>query len=773
MKIEDEELRTLFQAESEEHLQRMDEGLLRLEQKPQDQSILEEVYREAHSLKGAARMIGVRDVETVAHRFEDLLGPAKRGQASLTADLVDRLSHVLEGMRRLVDQAITGNPSGVDVIGLLESLEEPSSTSPSEKFTTTTPPPTPPPTSTLPVKEEPSSSALTTGHQEVPENVPVQATLAQSETIRVDSKRLDVLMTHAGELTVTKSRLNHRVHEIEQLRSLRDAWKRELPQHRVMIAKAESALKNGVGGQLQLFYQEQQLRLEQLGELLDLLGKETSEDQQRLESLAYHIDEGVRNARLLPFSVLFERYRRTVRDISRELGKAVELVIEGGDTRADKQVLDELKAPLMHVIRNAIDHGIESPEERVQTGKPPAGAIRLSAVQRANTIVVTVSDDGRGLDVEAIKQTAVRRKIRRKEELDTMTSADLHSLVMASGFSTRKDISDISGRGIGMDVVRATVERLKGTISLDSIPGKGCEIHIDLPVTLSTMRVLTLFLAQHSYGIPLEYVEGVRLIPSTQIFRYEGHRAMTLNGEIISVIPLLDLLQLNKKPDEKFKDALGSLKTKKDTEHAESTPCVILKVGALRLGCLVDRLGDEQEVVLKPYSTLLKRVRNVSGCTILGTGEICTILNPSDLLRSAQQGVTPIQHTPISSPPQKRRILLVDDSLTIRAHIKGKLKEAGYEVVTAVDGIDGMNRLKSQPFDAVISDVQMPQMDGFELTSAIRKEPSYSGLPVILFTSLSEDEAQLKGQEAGANAYVRKTESADVRLLDTLQNLLK
>ena len=767
MKIEDEELRALFQAESEEHLQRMDEGLLCLEREPHNQSMLEEVYREAHSLKGAARMIGVRDVETVAHRFEDLLGPAKRGQSTLTADLVDRLSQVLDGIRRLVEQAITGIPSGVDVVSLLETLNEPSSGSVPQGLRGTIQG-----QSRQEMVSVPPQVLDRAEETEPTEEVSPSPRSPQSETIRVDSKRLDALMTHAGELTVTKSRLNHRVHEIEQLRLLRENWMRELSQHRGMIPKAAASLNNGVESQIQQFYGEQHSRLEEFGELVEHLAKAANEDQQRLESLAYHIDEGVRNARLLPFSVLFERYRRTVRDISRELEKTVDLVIEGGDTRADKQVLDELKAPLMHVVRNAIDHGIEAHEDRVRAGKPGTGTVRLSASQRANTIVVTVADDGRGLDSEAIKQTALRQNFRSKEELEALTTAELHALLFASGFSTRKAISDISGRGIGMDVVRATVERLKGTISLDSTPGKGCEIHIELPVTLSTMRVLVIFVNRYPYGVPIEFVEGVRLIQQGQLFPIEGHQAMSIDGETVSVIPLPELLQVQKAPQDEKPDGIGSMNGEHDREHKDSVACLILKVGTLRMGCLVDTFGDEQEVVLKPYSTLLKRIRNVSGCTILGTGEICTILNPSDLVRSAQQRFAQLTTPPLSLSPKKSTILLVEDSLTIRAHIKGRLQEAGYEVVTAVDGVDGLTRLHSQPFDAVISDVEMPRMDGFKLTAAIRNDPSYTNLPIILFTSLSGEEAQLRGQEAGATAYVIKTESADVLLIETLRQLI-
>ena len=796
MRIEDEELRALFQAESEEHLQHLDEGLLRLEQDPHDQSILEEVYREAHSLKGAARMIGVHDVESVAHRFEDLLGPAKRGQATLTADVIDRLSKVLGGMRQLVEQAVTGAPSGVDVVSLLDTLsgdsleiqsEEPekSRSQQTEREEANTPLATSAVESDrISQRKDVSSVSHPVKLSSSPVNPPFvseagasPARAAPSETIRVDSRHLDALMVHAGELTVTRSRMSHRVNEVSQLTQLRESWMRELSINRPMIAKVAESVHGGAGGKLERFYQEQQSRIERLGTLVENLARGVYDDQQRIESLAYHIDDGVRKVRLLPFSTLFQRFGRTVRDTSRELGKEVNLIIEGSETTADKHVLDELKDPLMHLVRNAIDHGLETPEERLEVGKTRTGTLRLSASQLANRIVVTINDDGRGLDVEAIKQTALRQQICREEDLVAFSSSDLHSLIFSSGFSTRATVSDLSGRGVGMDVVRTTVERLKGTIRLDSTPGQGCHIHIELPVTLSTMRVLTCYSNQYSYAFPIEFVESVRLVDPDQSFPLDGHEGISVEGEQVSIVHLSDLLNRRKDRTDKQENEHGAALPERMANFDESMACVILKVGPFRLGCVVDGLEDEQEVVLKPYSTLLKRVRNVSGCTILGTGEICTILNPHDLLRTANKQFAQAAHPPFSTTSmvstRKQKILFIDDSLTIRATIKRLLEQAGYEVDLAVDGADGLDRLHRQSFDAVISDVEMPNMDGFALTASIRANPSYEGLPVILFTSLSQSDDQQKGQNVGASAYVIKTESGEVRLLETLKTLLE
>ena len=792
--IEDEELRELFRVESEEHLQHLDEGLLRLEKDPHDHAMLEEVFREAHSLKGAARMLGITQVETVAHRFEDILGTAKRGQATLTSDLIDRLYRGIDGIRQLVDETITGKPASVDVVTIVneisgesspsvpgskeevsdhsiggndedstksfslpgheraQPIEEPALEEEESHLTKSDPLPT-----------EPISARATLS---VAESMETQLTHYRIETIRVDPQKLDALMTQTGELTVTKIRMSRRLAEISQLVTLWEEWHHDISKHRSMVHD-ENPLEHN-GGAQEFSHTHERARIEQVDQLLDHLAKTTYEDYQRLDSIAQKLEEGVRTARLLPLSTIFQLFGRTVRDMARELSKEIELIIEGGDTTADKQILEEMKDPLMHMVRNAIDHGIETPEERLQSGKPRTGTIRLRAYQTTTDVVIEIIDDGRGLNLDMIKRTALKRNVCREEDLATMSPQQVQSLIFAPGFSTRSSVSDISGRGVGMDVVRTHVEQLKGTVHVESDPGRGCTNRIRLPMTLATTRVLLVSVDQGTYAIPVQYVKTTRLVSPNEIYAIEGRESITLDGQSISLIHLSELLEVKtgKQKNPPVKTISG--------EGIELIPYVVLTVGDDQLGCLVDELLDEQEVVLKPHSAILKRVRNVSGSTILGTGDVCIILNPSDLIRSAQKSSAGVKTSFSRNMPaaQQPMILVVEDSLTIRTQIKRVLEGASYEVVTATDGVDALSKLALQTFDAVVSDVQMPNMDGFTLTATIRQNASYAQLPIILFTSLSSNEDKQRGMEVGATAYISKAGSGETVLLETVRRLV-
>lgn len=795
MKIEDDELRELFQAESEEHLQHLDDGLLRLESNPSDSSALDEVFREAHSLKGAARMLGVGKVETIAHCFEDVLGNAKRGQSVLSSHVIDRLYRGLDHIRKLVDEAITGNPSGVNVVEVLQALRggpAPNIPTPHKD------PPTDHPADAQgqvssrkvslqpdeishPLEVSPEKGAETdTGK---PDILPIplaqepirqehadaregEATISRYriETIRIDPRKLDALMTQAGELIVTKIRMARRLAETSQLTAYWEEWTRLVSHDRLMRS-------NGIGmvapsEQMNLISSREKNRVEKLGLFINELAKGTYEDHQRLEAISLKLEEGIRTARLLPLSTLFQLFRRTVRDVARELSKEVNLIIEGGDTTADKQIHEEMKDPLMHMIRNAIDHGIETPEERVQAGKGKVGTLTLRAYQTATDVIIEVEDDGRGLNVEAIKRSALKKQICREEELAGMSDLQVQLLIFAPGFSTRSSISDLSGRGVGMDVVRAQVERLKGTINLKSTSGHGCTIQIRLPMTLATTRVLLVSVGQHTYAIPVQYVKTLRLVTPKEMYTIEGRAAITLEDQSLAITRLSDLLEI--------RDRNQMVPNSRPAPGPENVriPCVVLRAGDESLACLVDKLLDEQEVVMKPYSAILKRVRNVSGATILGTGEVCIILDPSDLIRSAQKSFTGLQQfSPQTAPvPRKTTILLVEDSLTIRLQVQRILEGAGFEVVPTADGIEALLELNAKTFDAIVSDIEMPNMDGLTLTRAIRQNPLYSELPIIIFTSLSSDEDRRKGMAAGATAYLGdKGSGGETKLEETVR----
>lgn len=830
MIIEDIELRNIYKTASEEHLQNLEDGLLYLEKHPQDQAKLEDVLREAHTLKGDSRMLGVDSVETLIHQLEEILVAAKRGESSLSAEMCDRLYQGVDAIRKLVNEAVTGEPANVNVFYVLAQLmgadsknileeSEPSSqieaqtdnslpdTSTKkaavfdfdidslfpEIITTTKEPeresidlllPETPTKAKKPESEKVNSAVCETviefsrvisdqvSHQ-VKEPVPVSATVEapvqpsnhQIDTIRVESQKLDTLMTQAGELTVTKIRIARRIAEIEEILSLWEEWSRDAFVNRLVLEDVKSNWQNGAIKQVQKFHARQAERLERLGILINQSRTAAYEDTARLEIVANELEAGIRTLRLLPLSTMFNLFPRMVRDLAKQQSKEVNLIIEGGETKADKRILEEMKDPLMHMLRNAIDHGIETPQERKSQGKPSAATIRLKGYQTATSIGIEIVDDGRGLDIESIKRTALRRGICSEAELATMTTNQIQSLIFASGFSTRTAISEISGRGVGLDVVRANVERLKGSIQVASTQGLGCTFHIQLDTTLATTHVLIAEVNGVAYAMPMEFVETTLLVSQHKIFTIEGRQTIAFNGQPVSVAWLADLLELQI-------TAPASLKA---TDAAAKTlACIILQIGSERLGILVDDLLDEQDVVLKAQSKLLKRIRNFSGATILGTGEVCMILNPHDLLKSVRQRTVshPTSNQLLESENRKLAILLVEDSITIRTQVKRILESAGYEVTAAVDGLDGFNKLRTGTFDAVVSDVQMPNLDGLSLAAKIRQYKEYSELPVILVTTLASDEDKRRGAEAGANAYLTKGNFDQKLLLETLTRLV-
>ncbi len=831
MMIEDEELRNVFKIASEEHLQKLEQGLLYLEQHPGDSAKLEELLRETHSLKGDAGMLGVKSVASLSHQVEHILGGIKRGETQLNSDISDRLSQGVDAIRQLVYEAVTGEDSGVNTFYILANMMGVVSK--------------PQPHTPVPIVESVSSqlseqllvkSQLTESSSPLPEtnieiyqvgklennysflgvqseqelllqsqNLPTpsgHATASESqsaatasstssyriETIRVATQNLDDLMTQAGELTVTKTRLGHRFTDLEQITNLWEEWSREyslssLNFHQMQIS--ESGIKDDKFRQLQDYCQRTEERLERLGVLANRLKDRVYEDTARLELIAEALASGIRTLRLLPLSTIFNLFPRTVRDLAKREGKEVSLVIEGGETTADKRILEEMKDPLIHMIRNAIDHGIETVEDRERIGKHRVASLRIKGYNTAGNIIIEVTDDGRGLNLERIKTTAIKRNICTLEQLELMTENQVQSLIFAPGFSTRTFVTEISGRGVGLDVVRTNVEALKGTIQVDSLPGQGCTFRLKLSTSLATANVLIVVVEDIAYALPVEFVETAKLVSQSDIFTIEGKETILSNNQPLSVAHLRDLLELNnrewmQKNREWRQENWTEFNRKTPKELLASTsakmPCIVLNVGEERLGLFVDALIDEQDVVIKPQSQLLKRVRNVSGATILDTGEVCMVLNPHDLIKSVRKQVLSRTisgfRSQIETPTQKQVILLAEDSIATRTQEKRILEGAGYEVVTAVDGLDAFNKLKTRDFDAVISDVQMPNLDGLGLTIKIRQQKQYSELPIILVTSLASDEDRKRGADAGANAYIPKgTFNQDV-LVETLKRLV-
>ncbi|NEO85436.1 MAG: hybrid sensor histidine kinase/response regulator [Spirulina sp. SIO3F2] len=773
MFIEDDELRDLYQTASTEHIQKLEAGLLALEQEPENLTPLTELLREAHSLKGDSRMLGVKDVEALIHQIEHTLQQVQKGEQVMDGQLSDRLYHGLDAIKQIVNEAVTGQPSGLKTFQVLAQLmgADPSpatevaqsqntSETPSAAHSSTSPPtssettpPTPSPNAPSRVKAQLVTTQKTQASSLLPDPLPFTpnpspqtpppepspATTYQIETIRVATAHLDRLITQTGELTVTKVQTAHVANKLAEVLAIWDEWK----------TKPEA---------------QQALLIEQLDQRLNTLKNISQENTTRLEAITSELEDQVHTLRLLPLGNVFQFMPRLVRDLAKEQGKQVQLVIEGEETTADKRILEEIRDPLIHLIRNAIDHGIEPPEVRQQQGKAPTATLWLTGSKTTHNVIIEVRDDGRGLDTTQIRQKAAERGLYSTEELAQMTPSQIYNLIFLPGLSTRNLITDLSGRGVGLDVVQTNVAKLKGTIQVESMPGQGTQFQLQLGTTLATANVLLVSVGGIPHAIPLEAVETSLLVEPSDRVMIDGTEAIVINGEPISVAHLETLLAFAQ-----------PLPHSSNSAVSVALPCVLLHVGEERFGVFVDDLLDIQDVVLKPQSQVLQKVKTVAGATILGTGEVCMILHPPDLLREIQQGrgaMVAKVGTEMIAPSHKPLILLTEDSITIRTQEKRILEGAGYEVVTAVDGLDGWNKLPTRPFDAVISDVQMPNLDGLSLAQRIRERPEYNELPIILVTSLASEDDRRRGAEAGADAYITKGAFNQTVLLETLERLI-
>ncbi|BAU63749.1 CheA signal transduction histidine kinase [Stanieria sp. NIES-3757] len=781
MRIEDDELRELYKASTTERIGKLEQGLLHLEQNPQDGVKLEELLREAHTLKGDSRMLGLNEIEMLIHQLEDCLAAIKRGEETFDPQNCDRYYQALDAISQLAHQAITGEEANVNTFQVLAALmgaelelasESESASSPEDDlFEDSTP------TKTVAIKDSDQlskddllgdfASAVTptniTPIQEQKTSNVSSASDRVIDTIRVEPEKLDALMAQAGELTVAKQRIATQSDQIQQISDLCMELNQNKRNYRLLFRKIEQSLNAEYLKFFHDFLAHTQTSLEQLEALVDQLQERSEEDSTNLDLVSNRLEKGIRNLRLLPLSNVFNLFNRLVRDLSKEQNKQIQLSIEGGNTLVDKRILEELKDPLLHIIRNAIDHGIETPSERQNKGKPPTATIQLRGYQMGSSVIVEIKDDGRGLDLAQIKQTALRRGIHTEAELAQMSTEQIQALIFASGFSTRTRVTDISGRGVGLDVVHANVEKLKGSIEVTSTPERGCQFSLRLSSAIATTKALILKVNQNAYALPIEFVTKILLLSQQEIFTLTGDRTILIDQCPVPVAWLADILELPLN--------IPAFATVNNTSH-KNIPCIIVRSGTKLIGILIEEILTQQEIILKPQSKLIQRVRNFAGATILENGQVCMVLNAQDLAysinKSSQINTTQLLESTQTQPS----LLLVEDSIVIRTQMKRILESAGYQVTTAVDGLDGFNKLRQGKFDGIISDVEMPNLDGLSLTERIRQYPEYRELPIILVTTLAKDEDKSRGAQAGANAYLTKGDFDQTLLLDTLNRLV-
>ena len=572
---------------------------------------------------------------------------------------------------------------------------------------------------------------------------------------------MDALLLKTEELITIKQSTHQRMHRMRQLSQAVQEWKQQWERFQqdfsqpAGILSPEAAIDriNQFIRHSNEFIQDFDLRIHRANKALE-------HDHRVFSGLINDLLQETKNTSLMPFSGLLTVFPRMVREIAKDRGKLVDFKVAGESVEIDKRILEGIKDPLIHLVRNAIDHGIEVPEIRTTAGKPAVGTIHLTVSQPENNqVCLKITDDGNGIDVEAIKADAVKKGIISDADAAALTDEAALKLAFHSGVSSSRMITEISGRGLGMSIVQEALDDLGGRMAIASEPAAGTVFTIHLPVTLATFRGILIEVAGHLFILPNAQVCHTLNIRPETIKTAENRPIISFEERPTSLVSLADVLGLPKIDQENLHD------------RKKPIPAVIMENGTSQIAFYVDKVILEQEVLVKPLGNQLKKVRHFSGATILGTGQVVLILNPKDLIKTAAgqslPAVQPAEPATVATD-QPKSVLIVEDSFTSRTLLKNILEASGYDIKTAIDGKDAWAQLQSRRFDAVVSDIEMPRMTGFELTTSIRADKSLAELPVILVTSLDSPADRERGVEVGADAYIVKSSFDQSNLLEVL-----
>lgn len=672
----------IFLREAEEHLSSLQKGLLLLEKEPGNTALVHELLRNAHTLKGSARMVGLEDTSAIAHRMEDALQDIDEGRKPVDGGVIDLLLQGTDAISRMTAALARGEESPVDVEKFVAAFD----------------------------RGESTTDAVKAGDQQEPE--------ALGDTVRASVKTLDSLVNLIGELIINKKRFEDKT------------------------LRLKSISRNAHVEGLQEFHH----------------GFE--EDVLYLDYLIQELHMQAMSLRMLPLKTITDSLQRQIRDLAKGQGKEIRLEVVGENIEVDRVLLESLKPMFIHILNNAVDHGIESPEIRQENGKNAKGLIRIVARHEGNSVRIDIRDDGRGMDPEKIKQAALRRGVIDKEEAALLRNDEALYLTLRPGFSTSEIVTDLSGRGVGMDVVSKNIEKVKGNLVLKSVVGQFTEINLQLPLTLSVIDVLMILISGESFSIPLSYVQETIKIRSGDIATVGSKEVVSVRGVTVPLVSLAAILGL---PEKKSFTEMGKISA------------VVLKWRDHAVACTVEAILGSSEIVVKGLGDQLKNVKYVFGATILGDGSPSLILNVPDLFASAEgEGATAIRKAfeETQAARIKGSILVVDDSITTRTMERSILISHGYQVQLAVSGEDALEKVANDRFDLVISDVEMPGINGFELTRRLRDMVEFRNVPVIIVSSLSRDEDKRKAIESGAQAYIVKGSFEQGALLDTVEALI-
>ena len=761
-----------FLIEAFELIEQIDHDLVELESNPEDLELLNRIFRVAHTVKGSSSFLNFDVLTELTHHMEDVLNKARKGELKITPDIMDVVLESVDMMKGLLE-SIRDNGSdaaaGIDIKNICvrltqisegeapsaaseapaaapapEPVKEPEPATPAEEaapevsdaelsklsdseveaeierllkvrkaedqarraskgIAPKSPEEIAPATSAAPA---PAARPAPSRERDTDKKVPAASSnsaVAQEQTIRVEVKRLDHLMNLIGELVLGKNRLLKIYDDVEER------------------------------------YEGEKF-LEELNQVVSSLSLVTTD-----------IQLAVMKTRMLPIAKVFNKFPRMIRDLSRELGKQIDLEISGEETELDKSIVEEIGDPLVHIIRNSCDHGIEDPETRKAMGKPEKGLVQLKAYNEGNHIVVEIVDDGKGLDADMLKAKSIEKGIITEREADAMSEKEAFGLIFKPGFSTAAKVTNVSGRGVGMDVVKTNIEKLNGIIDIESEVGKGTVMKLKIPLTLAIIQSLLVGTQEEFYAIPLASVLETVRVPIDDIYTIDGKNVLRLRDEVLSLVRLSDVFGVNKVFD-----------------GGDQTYVVIIGVAEAKLGIIVDTLVGQEEIVIKSMGDYLQNIPGIAGATIRGDGRVTLIIDVGAMMEMAKDIKVNIRaemedSAKAKEKPSDYKVLIVDDSKMDRTIMQKSLEPIGVTIIEATNGVEALNIIKSgeHAFDAVLIDIEMPRMDGYTLAGEIRKYSKYRTLPLIAVTSRTSKTDRLRGVEVGMTEYITKPYSSE------------
>jgi two-component system sensor histidine kinase and response regulator WspE len=746
----------LFRAELATQSEALTAGLLALERNPVAADHLEACMRAAHSLKGAARIIDLAAAVEVAHAMEECLVAAQRGRLMLNRDHIDAL---LKGVDLLAAIAAGSDEPGdtgehpaddgrfagviAAFLATLDAASNPVSEPPAPAMALTANAPGAEPARA----PEPRVEAV--------DSPPSASGSSGDSMVRVTAESLNRLLGLAGESLMEARRLRPFHDELLRLKRLQNNTVRAFEHLR-------AALPVTVEEKAALAFDEAQRQLLQSHQFLVARLDELEAIDRRATDLANRLYDETLASRMRPFEDGVRHFSRTIRDLGRSLGKQVRLEIIGGSTSIDRDILEQLEAPLGHLLRNAVDHGVEMPEERIAAGKPAEAVVRVEAWHKAGLLQIVVADDGRGIELEALRAAILARQLTTEATAANLSEAELLEFLFLPGFSMKASVSHVSGRGVGLDAVQAMAKQVRGLVSVASQPGAGTQFRLQLPLTLSVMRTLLVEVDEEPYAFPLTGIIRTLSLAREQIEMLEGRPHFHFDNRQLGLLTTHEVLGRGEpRLDE------GDLSVVVVGDRGEA------------YGLVVDRFLGERELVVRTLDPRLAKVKDISAAALMDDGSPVLILDVADMVRSAEKlaaagGLRTLERrrSGAAAARRRKRVLVVDDSLTVRELERKLLDYHGYEVEVAVDGMDGWNAVRSDPFDLVVTDIDMPRMDGIELVTLIKKDVRLRSLPVMIVSYKDREEDRARGLDAGADYYLTKGSFHDETLLHAVVDLI-